>query len=335
MKVYSRVVIDMISMEVVEEDFTEYSGDMVLCKGGGGGSSSGSVDYPVYMKTIHGDWLDRAGASTVAAGESVNELIHAGVANSPFAGELAYDPDNDIAAFLAAMADYSTDVDAINPTVDWANYVDLAITKIGTDLYSETEINAVTAAHGAILDDRLTTEVLPRFQAGMRDVNAVISSSFVVGQAVLEGFNTREVAEFDAKLRAQNYSEKNRYIMQSVQDNMRMGELLLKSKDSYARALIEAYRIKAVLKKEELTEQLDIDVKDYKWGLELYQFGGNILSSISGSAVSTKDGSSTSGSALGGALSGAAAGAIVGSEILPGWGTAIGAAGGAIAGAFM
>ena len=66
------------------------------------------------------------------------------------------------------------------------------------------------------------------------------------------------------------------------------------------------------MKKEELDEQLDIDDKAYKWGPELYQYGANVLSSISGSAVSTQKGPSKLQSGLGGALSGAAAGAMLG-----------------------
>lgn len=332
MKVYDKIVISMSTGEVLEEVSYEYEGPIAEAKGGGGGGgTSGAVDFPAYMKTIHGLWLDRAGASTVAAGESVNELIHAGLIASPYDGEIAYDPDANITAFLAELAEFKVNVDAVAPTTDWLSYITAVRSEVDTNMLNETSITTVTNAHAAVLDDRLTTEVLPRFQVGMRDVNAVISSSFVVGQAVLEGFNTREVAEFDAKLRASNYGQRNQLVMQGVGDAIKLLQLKMNFKDSLTKTTIESYRIKTVMKNEELEEQLDIDDKAYKWGLELYQFGGNLLSSISGSAVSTQKTPSKTSTGLGGALSGAASGAMVGSMV-PGVGTMMGAGIGGVLG---
>ena len=289
--------------------------------GGGGGGSSGTTDFPAYMKTIHGDWLDRNGAVTLAAGQSITELIQSGLTNSPYTGEVAYDPDLDIVAFLAELADFKTDVDAVTPATDWVTYSAAVRSEVDTNIIDETTLAAATTAHGAVLDDRLTSDVLPRFQSGMRDINAVISSSFTIGQSVLEAFNTREVADFDAKLRLQSYGQRNQMIMQGTTDMIKLLELKLRLKESVSRSTTDSYRAKVLMKKEELDEQLDIDDKEYRWGLELYQYGGNILSSISGSALSTTKGPSKMQSALGGAMSGAAAGAMVGGP----WGAAAGA----------
>jgi len=251
--------------------------------------------------------------------------------NSPYNGETAYDPDNDITLFLAELADFKTDTDAISPATDWVSYVTSAISQVDTAITDSSTIDTVSAAHADLLDDRLTTDVLPRYQAGMRDINAVISSSFTIGQAVLEAFNTREVAEFDAKLRAVDHGQRNQLIFQGVKDMMELLQIKMNFKDSVAKTTIEAYRIKAVLKKEELDEQLDIDDKDYRYPLELYQYGSNVMSSISGSALHTGKTPSKAGSVLGGALSGAAAGAMVGSSAGP-YGAAIGGVIGGIGG---
>ena len=335
MKIYDKIVISMSTGEVLEEVSYEYEGLIAEAKGGGGGGSSGAVDFPAYMKTIHGLWLDRGGVSTVAVGESVNELIHAGLVASPYDGEIVYNPDTNIAAFLAELADFKSDVDGMTPTTEWLSYMTAVRTEIDTNLMSEASITTVTNAHAAVLDDRLTTEVLPRFQVGMRDVNAVISSTFVVGQSVLEAFNTREVAEFDAKLRVANYGQRSQMIIKGAEDVIQLLQFKMNYKDSIVKTTIEANRIKTVMKGEEFEGQLDVDDKAYRWGLELYQHGANVLSAISGSAVSTQKAPSKGGSALGGALSGAAAGAMAGSYVLPGWGTAIGAVVGGIGGALM
>ncbi len=321
MKIYNRVVLSIETGKVLEEDYFEYLGPVCEAKGGsgGGGSSSGKVDYPAYMKEAHGDWLDRDGAADIEVGHSITELINAGIDNSPYSGEVAYDPDEDITAFLAALVEFDTEVDSITTT--WVSL----LSTITID--ATTQIDTAVVAHAALLDDRLTTEVLPRFQAGMRDINAVISSTFVLGQSTIEAFNTREVADFSAKARLQNLALKSG----ERADTLSLLQLKLQYRDSVTKAIIEARRIKVVMKKEELEEQLSIDEKEYKWPCELYQYGSNVLSSISGSAISVGD-KIQKGSALGGALSGAAAGAMIGSSTgVPG-GTLVGAGIGAVLG---
>jgi hypothetical protein len=333
MKVYEKIVIDMITGEVLEEVSYDYQGPIAECKGGGGGSSSGTVDFPAYMKTLHGEWLNRNGASVVAVGDSINELISAGLVASPYDGETAYNPDSNIAEFIAELATFKTIVDNIDPETDWISYATTVKNEVDTNIMDDTVITTVTNAHAAVLDDRLTTEVLPRFQVGMRDVNAVISSTFVIGQAVLEAFNTREVAEFDAKLRVAAQGFRNQLIFQGIDANIGLLQSKINFKNSVTNYSIEANRIKTVLKKEEIAERLDIEDNQYKWGLELYQHGGNILSSISGSSVNTEKKPNKLSSAVGGAVSGAAVGGMIGGAMAGGkagstagyWGAGIGA----------
>lgn len=327
MKVYERLVIDMSTGETLEEVSHEYDGPVAECKGGGG-SASGTIDFPAYMKVVHGDWLDNDGVDKISANNSVTAIIDAGVAASPYSGETAIDPDAAIAAFIAELAEFKTEVDTVDELTFWDQYALLMKATIDDDIIDNTSIGLVTTAHAAMLADRLTTEVLPRFQTGMRDINAVQSSSFVIGQAVLEAFNTRDVADEDAKLRLQSYSQRNNMIASGVQDMMTILSARLTFKDSLAKATAEMNRVKTVLEKEELAEQLDIDSHDYRWSLELYSLGANVLAAISGATTNTIKGPSTAQSVMGGAISGAAAGAAIGGKKGAGYGAAIGAIGG-------
>jgi len=65
---------------------------------------------------------------------------------------------------------------------------------------AETILNAISA-HRDVLDDDIEQTVLPRFQAGMRDMNAVMTSSFILGESIIEQGRNKKVAEFDADLR--------------------------------------------------------------------------------------------------------------------------------------
>ena len=54
---------------------------------------------------------------------------------------------------------------------------------------------------GSLIDDEIETTSLPRLQTGMRDMNAVMSSSFVVGKSLIEDTRTKMVAKFSADLK--------------------------------------------------------------------------------------------------------------------------------------
>ncbi len=321
MRIYSKVVIDIASGDTVSSESFDYVGPVAECKGGGGGSSSGAVDYPAYMKTQHETWL----------GEMAT-LITDGQLGNPYSGVIAYSPANDIATINTALNTLSTDVSGITDSPLWDSYITQAKTTLEATVFDDATIAAASSAHNAVLDDVFLTDTLPRFQTGMRDINAVMSSTFVIGQAIIEGFKARDLALFDSKLRLHAQEVKYNMISSAVTEQFNLLQLKISYRKSSTEIIVDSTRINAVLNKEALSDQLDIDFNEYNWGLTLYQNGANMLGAISGSAVSTKNGH-RSGSTLGGALSGAASGAMIGSAI-PG-GTLIGAAIGGIAGALL
>ena len=197
----------------------------VKMKGGGGGGA-GIVDYPAYMKTWHGQMLDHGGLDVPTS--SITDLINVALGNDPFTGEVAYDPSADITAYEAAVTDFAALLAGINEPVDWAVLFAQAETSLGAptpaaampdvgaigdivvadiadtadvDGISEAEIVADVDAFADQLDDEITTKVLPRFEAGMLDINAVASSAYAVGKSTIEGFRNREVAKHASALR--------------------------------------------------------------------------------------------------------------------------------------
>jgi hypothetical protein len=59
---------------------------------------------------------------------------------------------------------------------------------------------ASAAAYDAALGDLVEAVTLPRFRRGMQDINAVVTSSFVIGEAIIEGMHDRDVARYVAEL---------------------------------------------------------------------------------------------------------------------------------------
>ena len=369
MKVYNKIVIDMSSGITVEEDSYEYEGPVISMKGG---STSGTVDFPQYMKDQHLSWLQQI----------ANDIGELRSRPSPYHYIGAYIPDNDIAAFLADFENYKTAVNAMTPITTYQSDFNIAKSLIDPSPYDDTwtftrgsgldvtttdgciidqeVINEAVIAHGNNLRDNMEMNILPRYQTGLRDMNAVISSSYLLGQAILESANAREVAAFGAQLEVRAFDQRNEFIKQRNDINLERSKLnlaydtlkitnhyqrdqiaanmtkdiiqytvqKLSFQEAVARNSLENRRITVIMKTEQLAANLDYDEKDYKWKVEAFQYGSNVMSSISGSAVSTQKPSNKMTSVLGGAVSGAAAGAMIGG----GYGAIIGGVLGAVGG---
>ena len=286
----------------------------VHCKGGGGGgSSSGAVSHSAYLETIHSDWLDNSGVDTIT--DSITDVMNAALGNSPWTSLTAYDPDADLVNLLAAPNVLQTLVTLLSTGTTLDTLV--------SNVLDHTRIDDAVAEFAADMDARLITEVLPRFNAGMLNINAVQSSAFVIGRANIEENQDRQVAKYSADLHMKAFSD----------DAIKLIGLKLEYQKAVSQMIAESYRVKIVAKKEETEVNAKFDEADAQWDLEVFQYGGNLLGSIGGGVLNPNTkGSSTMQSAIGGALSGAAAGAMIGSAV-PGIGTGVGAVAGGFLGA--
>jgi hypothetical protein len=293
--------------------------------GSSGGGASGKVSHSAYLETCHNDWLDHTGVDMIE--KSITEVMDSAIGNSPWTGKVAYDPDADIAAYEAGVTDFAAILAGLSDTADWNAFYDAAVLTL--DGVGDANIAADVAAYAAILDDNIATRVLPRFRRGMQDINAVVSSAFPIGEAIIEAFQARDVAKYAASLRSA-LGDKH---LQATEQMMNMMARRIGWQDSYTRLLVEGKRIKIVAKKEQTDQDATIDEADAKWDLEVFQYGGNLMASIGGgTAIPNMAKKNVGASVLGGAVTGAAAGAYVGS-VVPGIGTAVGAVVGGVLGA--
>lgn len=263
MKIYTKVVISMETMETLEEESYEYKGEIAHCGGGGssGGGGSGKVDYPQYIKDVHQALL---GGSDISLDTPTDTAINDAMAADPYAYLAGFDPSPHTAEMAHAIDDLDVFINSMEST---------------------NEIEAQLA----------------KFDAGMRDLNAVVSSAYAVGREVIA--STLMSSKLQAKM-------------------------------ELAKLSVEARRIMIVVNKEFTQYENELEVEQAKWPLDMLQHGGNMLAAISGAATtkSAGEGPSKAQSAVGGALSGAASGAMVGSAV-PGVGTAVGAVAGGVMGA--
>ena len=265
----------------------------------GGGGGSGKVSYPTYMQTVHNDWLDNTGVDTITS--SITDIMDAALGNSPWTGQSAYDPDADIAAMITAGGNLQTLVTLLST----GTTLDTLISNV----LDETRIDNLVDEFEADAAARLVATTLPRFRRGMQDINAVVSSAFVIGEAVIEAEQERNVNRYSAELHTKAGLDAAIQVIQMKLEYQRLASHILS----------EIYRMKIVAKKEENEVEMDIDDRDAKWNLEVFQYGGNLLASIGGGTAGTQK-PSTMQTALGGGLSGVAAGAMIGGP----WGAVAG-----------
>jgi len=278
--------------------------------GSGGGGSSGKVDFPAHMKVWHKGTLDHNGLDVVSL--SITDAMNALFGNSPYSGESSYNPDTSIASSVAAVDDLDTMVALLSS----GNTLDSIIANVLAD----SRIDNAVDEFSSDLGDRLLSETIPRFEAGMRNINAVTSSAFAIGRGIIEANQTRQVAQFSAGLHMKAFGD----------DALRLIALKLESQKILTQTVIENNRINTVLKKEETEANLNIDKADATWDIGLFQYGGNLLASIGGGAmIPESNRPSREQTAVGGAMAGAATGAMIGT---PGGNTVTGAAIGAVVG---
>jgi hypothetical protein len=274
------------------------------------------------MKDMHeamliGDMTEST-AESIWTGTSVDHglngvLVAALTSTSPYATAAAYDVDSAVSLMRTSVENFETAVNGLSTATDLSELVSRVL--------SDEHMDADVVAYSDLLNEQLESVIYPQFEAGMRDINAVMSSAFAIGRANIAVSHTHEVAKHSSSLRL---NAAGPLALQLI-------EMRLKYQQAVAHDTVEEFRIATVMKNEELERNVELAHLDSTWQLELFQYGGNLLAGISG-GVGRSKGPSRQQSAMGGAMAGAAAGAQIGSA-WPGYGTAIGGVVGGAAGA--
>lgn len=269
---------------------------------GGGGGGSGEVSWPQYLEDMHSTWLTALNTTQIPAAIALN----------PFSTAEAFDPASDLSIAWDAVCEFDAFVDALAYETNYASAM-VKAKSVVDDTVDDTYIDADIDAFADILDNDMNVRVLPQFKAGMRDVNAVMSSAFVLGEADIYSARTREVSKYGTGLRHNLHLQRNDMIIKSMGQMLNDLTKAAELEGSVATLSVDAKRISIVAGKEEADMNLQIGEDDGRWNLEMYKYGGNMLAAASGGTSGTGGSQpSKAASALSGALSGAAIGGSVG-----------------------
>jgi len=347
-----------------------------MSKSSGGGGASGTVEYPDYIEEVQADWLahtDKSGASHDAITYSVTDLLNTAMsANSPYYGETVIDPDSYLTNMTVQLAQQETLVENISEETDWASYLTAVVAKAydgstfpATDLLDTlstgvtdalAELSTILAAApitGAVTAYETSVETrflksVSRWASSLADVNAVQTTTYGMGLAILESELNHDINQFESKLHLQIFNDllpnlilkyvegelmakqySNAFIAQAIPMIGKLFEQKLNGYADLTRMTAEINRISLVAKGEEQKLQIELEVRDALWDLELFKYGSPVMAAAPGGVSETGQTPLTAGqSALGGALAGASIGAATGNP----WAALAGAGIGALLG---
>lgn len=292
------------------------------------------VDYPAYMQTVHHYWLDgTAGPGSGGLVDAINDAL----ADNPFTGLTGYDPATDITAMAAAITAFQAIVTAMDPHADYDTYSNAAKAQIDIVYDTAADILTRASAHASALDTEIETKVYPRFEAGMRDIGAVMTSAFVIGRSIIEMDRNDKVDKFIADMELQSATKRADLIQTAAGEMVRMHLQKIEFGRVIMAMLIDQLRLAIAAQQDYKTETKAIAGDEGRWPLEAYKYGANMLAGIGGGTTGSVpvDGNKTAriiGSGLSGASAGAMIGNAVGGDSGAGWGAAIGGIAGLLGG---
>ncbi len=343
--------------------------------GASGGSVSGAIQHQASLLSFVEEMLNDSGTDSLS--NSIVDLVNAAHTTNPYDSVASFDPNaaltlvsnSPLTRLNEQYLSAKTLVDAIAEETDWASYMtaavaqftnyedidfldnlDTAIAGLLTSVESALSSSSITAMVTAFENNKKVRFLrdVGLWSGGMADINAVHTSSFIMGLALQQVEFSNSVDQYEREVKGNIYSQivrsgidahvkahvvqinnKDQLMVQGPGLMASLNQLKTTLVTDLAKVKMDVERLTIIAKKEQNDRQVAIDVDEGLWDMEAMLYAGNILSSITGSAVGRQlpQTPSTAQSMMGGALSGAS----VGSQFGP-WGAAIGAGAGAILG---
>ena len=307
MRIHTKIIIDIKSGEVLHEEGFDYDGEVAQCNGGGGGGDTvTTIRYAEYVE-------DRHKAFLIAVAEYREDTT----GESPF--EDYTDITTDVAFFGTGytIASFPSLYDMYGKFMAGLD-IDSLYSQVFEDTVNASEVNDLVAAEGGLIDDDIDSNVTPKFQVGMRDINSVLASSYVVGKALIADSRVKALEKFRSELKYQ--------LIPVATERW-------KTHLEWNKATVMSY---AEIMKLYFSAKMDIEnfnytmaAKNLLWPFTVLDYERAALGALQGATKGTS--STESGSSTGGAISGALSGAAMGAMAVPAapW---AGAAGGAVLG---
>ena len=277
--------------------------------GGGGGDTEQTIRYADYIETHHKNFLNRISTE-------VTDTYH----DNPYDDFDNLDFADGFFGTGYLLSSFPSLYDMFGKFMAGLDICALSNQILENTVNSPTIDNLVNAEYTS-LDDHITTKVIPKFQTGMRDINAVMTSSFVIGNSLIRSAQTTSIEKFSGELK---------YRMLPIAQDKWKTHLDWNSKVVREHAELLKFYISTVLDSE--GHNISRQRHSRLWPFTVLEFQRAALGAMQGASNVSGGGGdepSQASKTIGGALSGAAMGYQMGG------GSYYGAAAGAVIGGAM
>jgi len=260
----------------------------------GGGDTT--VRYAPYLESAHSSILNHAGADSPTS--SFIDIFNVTLGASPYADYESIDLSDAFFSDGYSIGDFPSLWDMFGKFMAGLDLHDLW-SQTYDDVLDGGEIANAVAAQSAVLLDELDSAVFPRFDAGMRDINAVQSSAFIIGRAnILEDGYLKAINKFQAQIR-----------LHVLDVSVQIWNKHVDWNEAVIRVYGELFKLYYSLRMDAERDALEYQAKDAMWDINLFENARAMLGALTGAAATAdKNEPSTMQKAVGGAMSGAAAG---------------------------
>lgn len=222
-------------------------------------SSETTVRYAPYIESKHDSFLSAISDKTMAIA-----IV------SPYSAYVDTTIDN---AFFGAgylISSFSSLYDMFGKFMAGLDIDDL-FSVIFKNSMTHEETNDLIQKNAIELDKKVNTKILPSFYINMRSLNAVVSSSFVLGKAVIEDARIKVQAKFSAEAKYGRLSD-SRFEWKAYLNWNK--EVIT----SYAKTMKLYYSAKM----DSGGANFDIAVKNSLWPFTVYEYERSALSALQG-----------------------------------------------------
>ena len=280
--------------------------------GGGGGHANTTnvqtVRYAAYIETHHRTFLNR-----------IEEEVASHYHDSPYEDFANISIDEGFFGTGYMLSSFPPLYDMFGKFMAGLD-IDVLSTQIFADTVNSPEVDNMVGAESVLLKDHIDKDVLAKFQTGMRDINSVLSSSYIIGKSLIADSQVKAIEKFSSEARYR--------LLPMAQEKWKMH---LDWNKNVIRTYSEMMKLYVSAKMDTDEHNIGLRAKDQLWPFTILEYQRAALGALQGASNVGGGGGEAAGPSqaaktIGGALSGAAAGYQMGG----GW---YGAAAGAVVGA--
>jgi hypothetical protein len=254
-----------------------------------------TVRYAEYFEEAHTAILNNNGSDFPVA--SVVAAFNSAYGRSPFGSATVIDVTGGFFSYGYSIASFPCLWDMFGKFMAGLDVHDLW-GQTFNGIVASAEINQAVSAQSDYLDDDLRQRTLPRFEGGMRNINAVQSSAFAIGRALIENNKVKAVNKFASEIR-----------LRALDVSIEMWAKHLDWNTTVVGTYAKMYQLYYSVEMDANNQNVDMRMRDVLFDLSLFEYVRSMLGVVSGAMGTVQpQGPSQTAKAVSGALGGAAMG---------------------------